>query len=134
MTVATRDPVAQALASIGAGAAVGAVLITSGLVVLRSVQSNRGISAEDNLAFTVLTVALLAGVAAGAAHAWRLAKGIEDVWRRAVTAGIAALLACVLAGIAVPADLVAGRIGLGVYGVALLVSGGWATVRARRRA
>jgi hypothetical protein len=134
VTAATRDPVILALASIGAGATVGAVLITIGLMVLRTVQSDRGARAGDNVAFAVLTVALLAGAALGAAHAWRLSKGIEDFWRRAVTAGIAALAACVLAGIAVPADLLGGRMGLAAYGAALLAAAGWATVRARRAA
>jgi hypothetical protein len=131
VTVAARDPVVLALASISAGAATGAVVITGGLVALRSVQAERGVSPEDDIGFGLLSAALLIGIALGAGHAWRLTRVIEDVWRRGLTAGVAAVLACVLAGIAVPADLVAGRTGLAAYAMVLLASGLWATRRAR---
>jgi hypothetical protein len=131
VTEPVRDPVIFALASIGAGATIGAVIVTAGLVTLRSVQAARGGSANDDLGFVLISAALLAGVAVAAGYAWRLTAVIGDTGRRSITAGIAALLACVLAGLAAPADLLAGRAGLALYAAVLLAAGIWATRRAR---
>ena len=132
--MAARDPVVLALASIAAGAGAGGAVITAGLVALRVVQARRGITPQDDLAFGVLSVALFAGVAAAAAIAWRLTGAIEDYWRRGVTGALAVTLAFGLAGGAVPVDLVAGRMGLGAYAVALVAAGTWALHWARRAA
>ena len=130
--MAARDPVVLALASIAAGAGAGGTLMTVGLVALRAVQARRGVSPQDDVSFVVLSVAMLAGVAAAVTVAWRLTGPIEEYWRRGVTGALAAVVAFGLAGGAVPVDLIAGRSGLGAYAVVLLAAGAWAMRRARR--
>jgi hypothetical protein len=130
--MAARDPVVLALASIGAGAGAGGAVITGGLVVLRTIQSRRGIAPDDGVTFMVLSGAVLAGVAAAATVAWRLTRAMEDYWRRGVTGAVAVTVGFGLAGGAVPVDLIAGTVGLAIYALLLVAGGGWALTRARR--
>ena len=132
--MAASDPIILALASIGAGAGVGGAVITGGLVALRSVQLRRGISPDDDFGFLVLSTALLSGVMLAAGLTWRLTPAIKDYLRRGVAGTVAAVAACGLAGLAVFADLFAGRGGLGMYAIGLLALGALAARHARRAA
>jgi hypothetical protein len=128
-----RDPVVRAMASLATGAADGAAVIVVGLLVLRTVQNGR-VAETQNTGFAVLAVALCAGVGAAILSTWLLSRGITVLWRRAVTAALAVCGALLLSMLAVPADLLAGRAGLGVYLALLLAGGAYSLVHARRAA
>lgn len=123
----------RALGGLATGAAAGGMLITIGLIALRTIQRG-GIVETRETGLSVLSVAVLLGMAAAAAAAWRLSRGIEETWRRALTATLAVFGALLLALVAAPADLVGGRTGLLVYLVLLLAGGIWAFTHARRAA
>lgn len=105
------DRVRIALGALGAGAAVGAALITGGLGVFRA-----------NIA-TVLPLVVFGGIALAATTGWAVAGPIGDTWRRAVTATLAVFGALMLAGLTAPIDMVGGRVGLLAYSAALAVAG-----------
>jgi hypothetical protein len=130
---AARDPVVRAMGGLLTGAADGAAVIVAGLLVLRTVQGGR-VAETQNTGFAVLAVALCAGVGAAVFAAWLLSRGITVLWRRAVTAALAVCGALLLSLLAVPADLLAGRAGLGGYLVLLLAGGAYSLVHAHRAA
>lgn len=124
-----RDPVGLALASIGAGAFAGAAAITAGLIVVRSAF----VATEPaGPGATVLSTALFLGIAAAAGTGWLLTRPIDDVFRRGVTAAVAVCGGLLLAGLAVPADMLGRVAGLAIYLALLVAAGGWAIRRARR--
>ncbi len=127
----SHDPVGLALASIGAGAFTGAAAITAGLIVVRSAFTATGPTGPGG---TVLSTALFLGIVAAAAIGWLLTRSIDDVFRRGVTAVIAAFGGLLLAGLAVPADLVGRVAGLVAYFGLLVAADLWAIRRARRAA
>jgi len=125
--------VARALGALGAGAAAGTATILAGLLILRSVQAGRILETRQT-GFTILNVAILGGMALAAATAWLLSKGMVELWRRAATAVTAVIGALVLSLLAVPADWLAGRAGLAVYGSLVLAGGAWCWYCTRRAA
>lgn len=128
-----RDPVVRALAGLATGAAAGAAIITTGLLVLRTVQRGRIAETQDT-GFVVLAVSVFAGMLSAAGAGWLLSSGIEEAWRRGVTATLAVFGMLMLSLAAVPADLLAGRLGLAGYLMLLLGGAAWSLVRARRAA
>jgi hypothetical protein len=102
------DRIAVALGSMTAGAGSGAALITFAISLLR-----------DSLTNTI-PIILFAGIVLAVACGFSLTRAIDDTWRRAVTGALAAFAALMLAGLAAPADLVGGQIGLIAYGVLLM--------------
>ncbi len=130
---APRDPVVRALGGLATGAAAGAAVITTGLLVLRSVQRGRVIETQDT-GFVILGASVLIGLITAAASGWLLSSGIEEAWRRGVTATLAVFGMLLLALVAVPADLLAGRPGLAGYLTLLLGGGAWSWGHARRAA
>ncbi len=130
---AARDPVVRAIGGLATGAADGAAVIVAGLLVLRTVQGGRIAETQDT-GFVLLAMSLFGGVGAAVLSAWLLSRGITVLWRRAVTAALAVCGALLLSLAAVPADLLAGRAGLGIYLIVLLVAAAYALSRARRAA
>jgi hypothetical protein len=128
-----RDPVVRAIGGLATGAADGAAVIVAGLLVLRTLQHGR-VAETQATGFTVLAATLFAGVAAAILSAWLLSRGITVLWRRAVTAALAVCGAILLSLVAVPADVLAGRAGLGVYLVLLVAGAAYALAQARRAA
>jgi hypothetical protein len=128
-----RDPVVRAMAALATGATSGAAMITAGLLVLRTVQHGR-VAATQDTGFTILAVTVFAGLAVAVLSAWRLSRGIIELWRRSVTAALATCGALLLSLGAVPADLFGGRAALGGYLVLLLTGASYALVQARRTA
>lgn len=114
------DRVGVALASLAAGAAAGAGVVSAGLVLFRSVLHD------------ALPLVLFGGILTAAAIGWILSGPIADTWRRGVTAALAVFGAMMLAGLTAPADMVGGRVGVIVYAAAMLLGAGWAGVTARR--
>lgn len=130
---APRDPVVRALGGLATGAAAGAAVITTGLLVLRSLQGGRVVETQDT-GFFVLGASVLVGVITAAASGWLLSSGIEQAWRRGATATLAVFGMLMLSLVAVPADLLAGRPGLALYLMLLLAGSLWSLVHARRSA
>ncbi len=128
-----RDPVVRALGGLATGAATGAVVVTAGLLVLRTVQRGRVAETQDT-GFTILGISVFIGMIAAAGGGWLLSSGIEEAWRRGVIATLAVFGMLMLSLVAVPADLLAGRFGLAGYLILLLAGGAWALARARRAA
>lgn len=126
-----RDPLVLALGSAAAGAALGGAVITTGVIVLRTLDRDRSAPLDRDAAFTVLTASVVGGVAAALAIGWLLSRGITETWRRGVTALIALFGACLLAVAAAPADLLARRPGLLIYLVCLLALGAFSYRQAR---
>jgi hypothetical protein len=133
VTRAAHDPVVRAMGSLATGATGGAATIVFGLSLLRTVQHGR-VSETQNAGFTVLAMTVCAGLAVAVLCAWWLSTGIDVLWRRAVTAALAACGALLLSLLAVPADLIGGRLGLALYIVPLLAGAAYAFVHARRAA
>jgi hypothetical protein len=131
--VEARDPVVRALGGLVTGAADGAAVIVTGLLLLRTVQGGRVAETQDT-GFALLAASLVAGVGAAILSAWLLSRGITVLWRRAVTAALAVCGALLLSLVAVPADLLAGRVGLAGYLIVLLAAAGYALAQARRAA
>lgn len=127
-----RDPVLRALGGLATGAAAGAAVITTGVLVLRTVQQ-RGWDAQD-VGFLILSTAALLGIVVAAASGWLLTRGIDELWRRGVTATLAVFGSVMLSLVAMPADSLGGRVGLGLYLSALLAAALYAGTHARRAA
>ncbi|MDH3496250.1 MAG: hypothetical protein OER21_05775 [Gemmatimonadota bacterium] len=115
------DLVGVALGSIAAGSATAAGLLALALTVLR----DRLGAILPGLVFGTILVA--------AGLAWALAGAIADTWRRAVTAALAVFGALMLGALTAPADMVAGRGGIGGYTVVLLGIAALAVRYTRRR-
>ncbi|MFQ5702565.1 MAG: hypothetical protein ACE5HT_00930 [Gemmatimonadales bacterium] len=135
---ATNDPVALALASLIAGAATGATIITAGLITLRSLSGGEGASQQVPSQLTaldiVLQASLLTGVIAAAATAWLLTRAIQDYYRRGMVAALGVVGNLVLAGVAVPVDVAGHRAGLAVYLLLLILLTGYSMRKARAAA
>ncbi len=131
--MATRDPVGTALASIGAGATTGAVVLTGGVLVLRSLQAGAGATVAASLGFAVLIAAVLLGMATAVTAGWVRSRPIDDVYRRGVVAALSVFGAALLALVAAPLDMAAGRPGLAGY-LGALVLAAIVAHRAARRA
>ncbi len=116
----TTDPVGLALASLGAGSSAGASVITAGTIVLRSVQRAE---AEPNLdtGFVIMSVVLVVGIATAVTTGITLTRALDETWRRGVVGALSVFGTALLAGLAAPADMLAGRSGLGVYLIALIL-------------
>jgi hypothetical protein len=71
--------------------------------------------------FTVITVALLVGVGTAVIVGFTLTRSLDVIWRRGVIGGLGVFGAALLAGLAAPADRIAGRLGMSVYLVVLIV-------------
>lgn len=126
------DLIVTALASITTGAALGAAIMTSGVALLRSAQATAGADLAVDTGFLMLSAGVVLGIVAAAAVGWLLARPIDDFWRRGVTAALAVFGACLLAMVAAPIDMVAGRTGLAVYLGALAATALVARSAARR--
>ncbi len=133
MAPAARDPVLRALGGLATGAAGGAAIITGGLLILRTVQ-RRGIAETQDTGSLVLSAAVLLGMVVAAASGWLLSRGIEEIWRRGVTATLAVFGSVMLALVSVPADWIGGRGGLAAYLIVLLAGALYAGAHARRAA
>jgi hypothetical protein len=117
------DRIGIALGALAAGAAAGAAVTLLGLVMFRAslAESRDG-----------LPLILFAGIVSAATLGWSLSRHLADVWRRGVTAALAVFGALMLAGLAAPADMVAGRAGLMGY-AGLLAALAVLAVRYNRR-
>jgi hypothetical protein len=115
-----KDPIGVALGALAAGATGGAGVVGLGLLLFR------------NRLASLLPIFLFAGVVAAAAIAWTLARPITDWWRRGVTAALAVFGAMMLAALTAPADILAGRTGLGALTLVLALASGVTTRYALR--
>lgn len=113
---------------LAAGGGAGGATITAGALVLRGLEPGR------DAGFAVLTAAILSGMAVAAMVAMVLTRGVQELWRRAAAAIVAAFGACLLALVAAPADLLAGPAGLAAYSALLLgvAAGLWRRARRTR--
>jgi hypothetical protein len=101
-----RDRIGIALGALAAGAAAGAAVTLLGLAMFRPNLAD----ARDSL-----PLVLFAGIVSAATLGWSLSRAIADTWRRGVTAALAVFGALMLAALAAPADMIAGRAGLMGY-------------------
>ncbi|MBI4422010.1 MAG: hypothetical protein HY560_14395 [Gemmatimonadetes bacterium] len=111
------NPIVNALTSIVAGAAGGAVVATAGVMLAWSLL-NAGITAigePGNLVY--LSGAL--GLAVAAFLGWRLSAGLTEAWRRGVVATLAAFGAVGLGSAAMPLEMFFSRVYTLVYTLAL---------------
>lgn len=129
----TSDPVGTAVASIGAGATTGAVVVTVGVLLLRTLQSSSEPEAVRETGDLVLGITVFAGFVAAAASGWLRTRAIDDLWRRGVTATLSVFGTTLLGLLAAPADTIGGRPGLAAYLLLLLVAA-FLTHGAARRA
>jgi hypothetical protein len=109
---APPDRVGIALGALAAGAAAGGAVILVGLAIFRAALA----ASRDSL-----PLVLFAGIVSAATLGWSLSRAIADAWRRGVTAALAVVGALMLAGLAAPADMIAGRNGLMGYAGVLVV-------------
>jgi hypothetical protein len=123
--------VLRALGGLATGAAAGAAVITGGLLILRTLQ-RPGITETEETGSLVLSAAVFSGLVVAAGCGWLLSRGIEELWRRGVTATLAVFGSVMLALVAVPADSLGGRGGLAAYAVLLLGGALYAGAQARR--
>lgn len=107
--------------------------MTAGVVLVRTAQARSGSGLAVDAGFLLLSAGVVLGLVAAATAGWFLARPIHDHWRRAVVAALSVFGACLLALIAAPADIVAGRTGLTVY-LAVLLAVALLTATAARRA
>ncbi len=114
-----RDPVGVALGSIGAGASTGAAVITTGVIVYRTLQGTSGTLTVDQQ-FFIITAGLGAGMIAAMATAFTLCRIITDLWRRGVIVASTVFAATILASLAAPIDIVSGATGLIAYAAILI--------------
>jgi peptidoglycan biosynthesis protein MviN/MurJ (putative lipid II flippase) len=133
MVPAARDPVLRALGGLATGAAAGAAIVTGGLLALRTAQRG-GTTESQDAGFFILSAAVLLGMVVAAATGWLLSRGIDEFWRRGVTATLAVFGSLMLSLVAMPADWMGGRVGLAVYLAALLAGALYAGAHARRAA
>jgi hypothetical protein len=131
--VATSDPVGTALASVAAGAASGAVVLTAGVFALRVLQSGDPAAVSPDLGGLILSAAVSAGLLATALVTWFRSRPVDDIRRRGVAAVVAVFGMVILAALAPLADTVGGIGGLGAY-LAVLAAAALAAHRAARRA
>ncbi len=132
--MSTNDPVGLALASLGAGMTAGAAVLTAGMLLLRIVQRS-GIAEDGSGAgFVLLTSWTIAGVVAAVTVGWSRSRELDDTWRRGVIGMLSVFGTALLAGLAVPADLFAGRVGLAAYFAVLLIAFYASNTHARRAA
>ena len=124
------DLIGVALAGIGAGASAGAGVTTASWIVFKSFNVGGGEVVPRDQAFIWLTAGLFGGLIVAAMVAIALARAIPEVWRRGVTAAIAAFLAMMLGGASALVDAGVGTAGLIGYAALL----GFAAFRAARRA
>ena len=113
-----------------AGAGVGATVITLGVLGVRLLAGDGAGEAPHLL----LQGGVLLGVATAAFTGWRLARTLPDGWRRGLTAALAAFAGLLLAALTVPADLLAGPIGLAAFALATAALSATAARRARHAA
>lgn len=113
--MATADPVGTAIASIGAGAAVGTASTTGGVLVVRLLQGGDPAALPSDVGGMILSIAVSVGLFAAVLTGWMASRAIDDTWRRGVTAALAVFGTVLLSVLATPVDLVAGPIGLAVY-------------------
>ena len=132
--MATTDPVGTALASIAAGSTTGAAAIALGALFVRHGQQQGASTPDPATGATVLLGGVFLGVVLAAGTGWALTRAIDDVWRRGVTAAISVFGAVLLSLLALPADMAAGRVGILMYVVALVVASFVAHHTARRNA
>ncbi|UCG84940.1 MAG: hypothetical protein JSW71_13435 [Gemmatimonadota bacterium] len=130
----TNDPVGLTLASLGAGSATGAAVITAGMILFRLLPETGNPTEAADLGFLVITVSLLSGTAAAVAIGWLLTKGLRDMWRRAVVGALSAFGTALLAALTMPIDMVGGVPALTTYLVALIAGVGYARHAALRAA
>jgi hypothetical protein len=100
------DRIGIALGALAAGAAAGAAVTLLGLAMFRPNLAD----ARDSL-----PLVLFAGMVSAATLGWSLSRAVADTWRRGVTAALAVFGALMLAALAAPADMIAGRAGLMGY-------------------
>jgi hypothetical protein len=131
--VATADPVGTAIASIGAGAAVGTACTTAGVLALRLLQSGDAAALPADVGGMILSVAVSVGLFAAVLTGWLSSRAIDDTWRRGVTAALAVFGTVLLSVLATPVDLVAGPIGLAAY-LVIVIALAVRFLRAARRA
>jgi len=130
--VATSDPVGTALASIAAGAASGAVVLTAGVFGLRVLQSGDPAAVSPDVGGLILSATVSAGLLAATLVTWFRSRPVGDTRRRGVAAVVAVFGMVILAALAPLADTVGGIAGLGVY-LAALAAAALAAHRAARR-
>jgi hypothetical protein len=129
--VSASDPVGLAVWSVLAGAATGGAALTSGVLVIRILQTGTTSFSAD-AGSTVLGVSVLVAGGSAIVSAWLHTRTIGDVWRRGVSAAVGVMGAVLLAVPAMVADLVGGSAGIGGYLAALLLGAAWAHRGARR--
>lgn len=130
MVTVTSDPVGTALASLGAGAVTGAGVITVGLIAYRMVAGG-GPEVVD-APYALIPISLFVGIVVAVVCAWLLSRPVADYFRRGLTAALAVLAALMLAGLAVPADMVWRGGGLAAYLLLLVAADVWLLLKARR--
>jgi hypothetical protein len=92
------------------------------MIVLRTLQADRGLDQSMNAGFAVIWGALIVGIATAALTGWVLTRMLDDTWRRGVVGALSVFGTALLAGIGMPVDLLAGRAGLAVYFLTLLAA------------
>jgi len=130
----TSDPVGLTLASIGAGSSTGAAIVTTGMILFRSLPDIRDPEHATDVGFLLITLSLLVGGAAAVAAGWFLTRALADAWRRAVVGALSVFGTMLLSAVSMPADLVGGRPALTAYLVALIAAATFAYRAALRAA
>jgi hypothetical protein len=114
------DRIGIALGALATGATGGAAVVLLGLALFRTTLA------------ASLPLIVFAGIVAAATLGWSLGRDVSDTWRRGVTAALAVFGAMLLALLAAPADMLAGRLGLLCY-TAVLAAVAVTAVRYNRR-
>ncbi|UCD23483.1 MAG: hypothetical protein JSW51_10595 [Gemmatimonadota bacterium] len=118
----TRDPVGLALASLGAGSATGAAVVTAGMLVFSTRLADRSPGEFRDEGFLIISLALLLGIVAAVATGWTLTKRLDDPWRRGVTGAVSVFGTALLSVVTMPIHTVAGVAGLVAYLAVLLLA------------
>ena len=125
-----KDPVGLAIASIAAGAATGAAVITAGVIAARTFVDSASTAASP---FQVIVpVSLAIGVAAATATGAMLARPFEP-WRRGVIGMLSLFGTALLTLFSIPLDMLARRPAVIAY-LALLVTAAVVMRRTANRA
>jgi len=119
---ATNDPIGLTLASLGAGSATGAALVTAGMVVLRAFPSSGEADGFPVERFYLISSALLVGIVAAVFSGWHLTRSLEEPWRRGVVGALSVFGTALLSTVAMPVDFFLGIAGLTVYLAALIAA------------